>query len=61
MVVTEDLMLRLLRAGHSLPWIRSVSGWRPGQVRRFARHHGYLFSASGAPYQPTDRPARPLS
>jgi hypothetical protein len=50
-VITQDVMLSLLASGHSLPWVRAVSGWRSRQVRRFAAHHGYLFSSSGAPYQ----------
>lgn len=51
MVITQDVMLSLLASGHSLPWVRAVSGWRSRQVLRFAAHHGYLFSSSGAPYQ----------
>jgi hypothetical protein len=51
MVITQDVMLSLLASGHSLPWVRAVSGWRSRQVRRFAAHHGYLFSSNGAPYQ----------
>jgi hypothetical protein len=53
MVVTEDLLLSLLDSGHSLPWIRAISGWPSRHVRQFARHHGYLFAAGGAPYQLT--------
>jgi hypothetical protein len=57
-IVTENVMLSLLSSGHSLPWIQAVSGWAPRQVRRFARHHGYLFSAGGAAYQPMDLRSR---